>query len=55
MLAAIIAMVGERRPSADMSSTDTTKALEMGFESEMPVEMPLMNTNRNTSDSANRT
>ena len=55
MLAAIIATIGERRPSADISSTETTKALEIGFQSEIPVEMPLTNTNRNTSASANST
>ena len=54
-LAAIIATIGSRRPIADISSTDTTNALEIGFQSEMPCEMPLMNTNRNTSTSANST
>ncbi len=47
MLAAIMATIGERSPSADISSTETTNALEIGFQSEIPVEMPLTNTNRN--------
>jgi hypothetical protein len=55
MLAAIIAISGDRRPNADISNTETTNALEIGFESEIPHEIPLMNTNRNTRASANST
>ena len=54
-LAAIIATIGSRKPNADIIKTETTNALEIGFQSEIPCEMPLMNTNRNTSASANST
>ena len=54
-LADIIATVGSRRPMADIISTDTTNALEIGFQSEIPSEMPLMKTNRNTSTIASST
>ena len=37
---------GLRRPSAARMKTVRTKALEMGFQSEMPSEMPLTSTNR---------
>ena len=39
-LEAIKAVMGLFRPSADISNTDTTKALEMGLESVMPHDTP---------------
>ena len=37
---------GSRKPSAARMNTVSTNALEMGFQSEMPSEMPLTSTNR---------
>ena len=53
-VAAVIATMGLRRPMADIRSTETTNALEMGFWSVMPVEMPLTNTKRTLSPSPKR-
>ena len=41
-----------RNPSAARMNTVTTNALEIGFQSEMPCEIPLMRTNRKHSPTA---
>ena len=45
---------GSFRPIAAMSTIETTKAEEIGFESLMPSEMPLTSANTNTSDQRRR-